>query len=63
VPTPEEVLGIVKLIEDLEPAAFGLVKTLLDRLQGATPEEVAAMAHTLNATAISEIDAELGKQS
>jgi hypothetical protein len=46
----------------LTPEAISLVKALMSKLRGATPEEVAAMAHLLNATAISEIDAELAKQ-
>lgn len=58
----EQVLEIIKLVEDLEPTAIDLIKTLINRLQEATPDEVAAIAHALNATAISEIDDELGKQ-
>lgn len=59
-PDATEVLAIIKLVQDLEAPAIGLVKTLLDRLKGATPDQIAAMTHALNATAVQEIDAELG---
>jgi hypothetical protein len=60
--TAEEIIALIKLGQDLTPEAISLVKALMDKLKGATPEEVAAMAHALNATAISEIDVEIGKQ-
>ena len=60
-PDATEVLAVIKLIQDLETPAFGLIKTLVDRLKGATPDQIAAIAHALNATAVQEIDAELGK--
>jgi hypothetical protein len=55
-----EIEALVKLIEDLEPPAVDLIKSLIDKLSGATPEQIAAIATALNATAIQEIDAELG---
>jgi len=60
--TAEEIITLIKLAQDLTPEAVSLVKSLMDRLKGATPEQIAALAHALNATAISEIDTELAKQ-
>jgi len=59
--TATELISLIKLMEDLTPTAVDLVHGLLQKLQGATPEQIAALANALNATAISEIDAELGK--
>jgi hypothetical protein len=60
-PNAVEILAIIKLIQDLSPTAVALVRGLLDRLQGMTPEQVAQLAHTINTQAIEEIDAELAK--
>jgi hypothetical protein len=54
-------LALVKLLQDLEPTAFSLVKALIDRLKGMTPEQIATLTHTINAQTIAEIDAELAK--
>jgi len=59
--TAAELIALIKLMEDLAPPAVDLVRGLLQKLQGATPEQIAAMANALNATAIAEIDDELGK--
>lgn len=59
--TGQEVIKLITLIEDLEAPAADLVRSLVDKLKGATPEQIAEMAHALNATAIAEANAELGK--
>lgn len=56
-----EILALIKLITDLEPAAIQAIQALVDKMSGLTAEQIAALTQTLNNTAISEIDAELGK--
>ena len=56
-----EILALIKLITDLEPAAIQAVQALVDKLKGLTPDQIAALTVQINNTAISEIDAELAK--
>jgi hypothetical protein len=57
-----EILAVIKLIQDLEPTGVALVKGLLDKMQGMSPEQIAQLTHTINSSTIEEIDAELAKQ-
>ena len=55
----EEILAIIKLVQDLTPVGVGLIKSLLNRLKGQTDEQIAVIAHSINLATIAEIDAEL----
>lgn len=59
--TALEIEALVKLIEDLEPAAVELVKQFVNKLTGATEDQIAALGHALNAQALREISDELSK--
>lgn len=60
--TAQEILLIITALQTLAPEAIALVKQLTDKLVGATAEDIAALTHSLNATTIQEINAELASK-
>lgn len=59
--TAIEIEALIKLIQDLAPPAIELVKQFVNKLTGATEDQIAALGHALNAQAINDINSELSK--
>lgn len=55
------ILALIRLITVLEPVAVSAVQALVQKMQGMTPEQIAALTVSINNSTIAEIDAELAK--
>jgi hypothetical protein len=56
-----QILALIKELEDLGLEGFALIRTLTNRLRGASDAEVAAIGHAINASVVKEADAEIAR--
>ena len=55
------VIAIIRVGEELAPIVIPAIQSLIDKMKGMTPEQIAQLTKSINDSTIAEIDAELAK--